>query len=132
MGTCMMLHLLRPERLPRPRRVGVAVSLFAGVAVGATLAWAAVHIRLESSVPAASEVLTSAPDLFELRFSGPVNEALSSLVLVDPAGDSVNVRCPDKRMPHAPQFVPPQVVHQHDNNIRVLRDIGRAERTVGN
>lgn len=86
-----MLHLLRSERLPRPRRVGVAVALFAGVAVGATLAWAAVHIRLESSVPAASEVLTSAPELFELRFSGPVNEALSSLVLVTPAGDSVQV-----------------------------------------
>ena len=30
------------------------------------------------------------PERFELKFSGPVNEALSSLVLVDPAGDSVN------------------------------------------
>jgi copper transport protein len=69
----------------------VAVGLFAGVAVGATLAWAAVHIRLESSVPAGGEVLTSAPELFELRFSGPVNQALSSLMLVTPAGDSVQV-----------------------------------------
>ena len=86
-----MLHLLLPERLPRPRRGGVAVALFAGVAVGATLAWAAVHIRLESSVPAGGEVLTSAPELFELRFSGPVNQALSSLMLVTPAGDSVQV-----------------------------------------
>ena len=86
-----MLHLLRPKRLPRPRRGGVAVALFAGAAVGAALAWAAVHIRLESSVPAASEALTSAPELFELRFSSPVNGALSSLMLVTPAGDSVQV-----------------------------------------
>jgi len=69
----------------------VAVALFTCVAVGATLAWAAVHTRLESSVPAANEVLATAPERFELRFSGPVNEALSSFVLVTPRGDSVHV-----------------------------------------
>jgi len=87
----MLLHLLRPEHFPRPRRAGVAVALLTCVAVGATLAWAAVHIRLESSVPAAGDVVATAPERFELRFSGPVNEALSSLVLVDPSGDSVDV-----------------------------------------
>jgi len=87
----MPLHLLRHQRLFRPRLTHVGAVLFTCFVVGATLAWAAVHIRLESSVPAAGEVVSTVPERFELRFSGPVNEALSSLVLVDPAGDSVNV-----------------------------------------
>jgi len=69
----------------------VSLALLACSAIGSTLAWAAVHIRLESSVPEAGEVLATAPERFELRFSGPVNEALSSLVLVAPSGDSVHV-----------------------------------------
>ena len=87
----MLLHLLRHQRLFRPRLTQVSAALLTCLAIGATLAWASVHIRLESSVPAAGEVVSTAPERFELRFSGPVNEALSSLVLVDPAGDSVNV-----------------------------------------
>ena len=87
----MLLHLLRQQRLFGPRLTQVSAALLTCFVVGATLAWAAVHIRLESSVPAAGEVVSTAPERFELRFSGPVNEALSSLVLVDPAGDSVNV-----------------------------------------
>ena len=74
-----------------PRLTRVSAALLTSFAVGATLAWAAVHTRLESSVPAAGEVVSTAPERFELRFSGPVNHALSSLVLVFPSGDSVSV-----------------------------------------
>jgi copper transport protein len=87
----MLLDLLRHQRLFRPRPTRVSAALLMCLAVGATLAWAAVHIRLESSVPAANEILSVTPERFELRFSGPVNEALSSLVLVAPSGDSVRV-----------------------------------------
>ncbi|MBT8478223.1 MAG: copper resistance protein CopC, partial [Gemmatimonadetes bacterium] len=88
----MQDHLLRPRGHPRTRWTASSIAtILMLVAVGATLAWAAVHIRLESSVPAAGEVLTTAPERFELRFSGPVNQALSSLVLVTPSGDSVRV-----------------------------------------
>jgi len=86
----MQRHLVRLVHLPG-RRLGMAAVIFTCLALGATLAWAAVHIRLESSVPAANEVLSVAPDRFELQFSGPVNEGLSALVLVTPSGDSVNV-----------------------------------------
>jgi copper transport protein len=84
-------HLLRPERLRRPRLTGVAAALLVGVGLGATLALAAVHTRLESSFPAANQVLSTAPQRFELRFSGPVDDALSALVLVTPSGDSIRV-----------------------------------------
>ena len=87
----MLFDLLRHQRLFRPRLTHVSAALLTCFAVGATLAWAAVHIRLESSVPAAGEVVSTAPERFELRFSGPVNEALSVLVLVAPSGDSVRV-----------------------------------------
>ena len=87
----MLLQLLRHQRLLRPRLTHVSAALLTCFAVGATLAWAAVHIRLESSVPAAGEVVSTAPEHFELRFSGPVSVALSSLVLVVPSGDSVGV-----------------------------------------
>jgi copper transport protein len=91
----MRQNPVRPSRLTRRRTAGLATSVgvsAAAVAIAATLAWAAVHTRLESSVPAADEVLASVPDRFELTFSGPVNEALSTLVLVTPSGDSVRVR----------------------------------------
>ncbi|MGB5674816.1 MAG: copper resistance protein CopC [Gemmatimonadota bacterium] len=87
----MPLDLLRQQRLFRPRLTHVSAALLACLAVGSTLAAAAVHIRLESSVPAAGEVVSSAPERFELRFSGPVNAGLSSLALVAPSGDSVGV-----------------------------------------
>lgn len=87
----MLLHLLRHQRLFRPRLTQVSAALLTCLAVGATLAWAAVHIRLESSVPAAGDVVATAPERFELRFSGPVNVGLSSLVLVAPSGDSMGV-----------------------------------------
>ncbi len=87
----MLLHLSCRQRLSRPRLTHVSLALLTCFAIGSTLAWAAVHIRLESSVPEAGEVLATAPERFELRFSGPVNEALSSLVLVTPSGDSVHV-----------------------------------------
>jgi len=87
----MLLPLLRHRRLFRPHLTRVSAALLACFTVGATLAWAAVHIRLESSVPAAGAVVSTVPERFELRFSGSVNEALSSLVLVGPTGDSVRV-----------------------------------------
>jgi len=87
----MLLDLLRNQHRLWPRPTRVSATLFTCFAVGATLAWAAVHTRLESSVPAAGEVVSMAPERFELRFSGPVNPALSSLVLVSPSGDSVSV-----------------------------------------
>ncbi len=88
----MQHHPLRPRGHRRTRWTGssIATTLML-VAVGATLAGAAVHIRLESSVPAAGEVLATVPERFELRFSGPVNDALSSIVLVTPVGDSVRI-----------------------------------------
>ena len=87
----MLLHLLRRQRLSRPHLTRVSLALLTCLAIGSTLAWAAVHIRLESSVPEAGQVLATAPARFELRFSGPVSEALSALVLVTPSGDSVHV-----------------------------------------
>jgi copper transport protein len=87
----MLLHSLSRQRLFGPRRARVSALLLASAAVGATLGWAAVHTRLEASVPAAGDVLTRAPQHFELKFSGPVNAALSSLLLVTPYGDSVSV-----------------------------------------
>ncbi len=85
---------VRTSLIKRRRRAGSAASVCASaaaVAIAATVAWAAVHTRLESSAPAADEVLSVAPAQFELRFSGPVNEALSALVLVAPSGDSLRV-----------------------------------------
>ena len=87
----MSLDLLRHQHRLWPRLTRVGAALLTCFAVGATLAWAAVHTRLESSVPAAGEVVSTAPERFELRFSGPVNHALSSLVLVIPSGDSVSL-----------------------------------------
>ena len=87
----MPLDLIRHQRLFRPRLTRVSTALLSCLLVGTAMATAAVHIRLESSVPAAGEVVFTAPGRFELRFSGPVNEALSSLVLVGPAVDSVRV-----------------------------------------
>jgi copper transport protein len=75
----------------RLRASGLAVSIVALVALTGTLAYAAVHIRLESSMPAADEVLSAPPERFELRFSGPVNDALSVVVLTYPSGDSVSL-----------------------------------------
>lgn len=86
----MQHHLVRLVRFPGPWFRNTAV-IFACLALGATLSWASVHTRLESSVPAANQVLTTAPESFELRFSAPVNGALSTLLLVTPAGDSVQV-----------------------------------------
>ncbi|MCL7970500.1 MAG: copper resistance protein CopC/CopD [marine benthic group bacterium] len=71
----------------RPRWLPLLVALCAG----ASLAWASVHTRLESSTPAADEVLSSAPEEIELRFSGPVNGALSSVFIVASTGDSLRV-----------------------------------------
>ena len=85
----MLLHVLRRLGLSRPRTARVTSLLFASAAIGATLAWASVHIRLESSAPAAGSVLTTAPERIELRFSARVEVALSSVVLVSPTGDSV-------------------------------------------
>ena len=85
---------VRPSLVSRRRPARLAASVCASaaaVAIATTLAWAAVHTRLESSVPAADEVLTVAPELFELTFSGPVNEGLSELVLLVPSGDSVHI-----------------------------------------
>jgi copper transport protein len=48
-----------------------------------------VHTRLLGSLPAAGEVLSEAPERFELRFSGPVNGSLSAITLVYPSGDSL-------------------------------------------
>jgi copper transport protein len=90
-GTRMPLDLLRHQHRLWPRLTRVSAALLTCFAVGATLVWAAVHTRLESSVPAAGEVVSTAPERFELRFSGPVNHALSSLVLVIPSGDSVSL-----------------------------------------
>ena len=87
----MSLRLLRCHRLSRPRTGRVTSLFFASAAIGATVAWASVHIRLESSVPAAGAVLTTPPERLELRFSARVDEALSSVVLVRPSGDSVHV-----------------------------------------
>jgi len=81
----------RPFLAKWRRPAHLAASVCLAVTITATLAWAAFHTRLESSVPAADEVLTVAPERFELRFSGPVNEALSSLVLLLPSEDSVRV-----------------------------------------
>ncbi len=87
----MLRHLLRRRRSPQPRWAASTAVILAFFAAGTTLAWAAVHIRLESSVPSDQEVLVAAPERFELRFSGPVNEALSSLVLVTPSSDSLRI-----------------------------------------
>ena len=87
----MLRQLLRPRKSRRPQLAGVVAAHLAWFVLGAGLAWAAVHTRLESSVPAADQVLSRAPERFELRFSGPVNASLSSLVLVTPAGDSIRV-----------------------------------------
>ncbi len=70
-----------------PRWLPLAVAFCAG----ASLAWASVHTRLESSTPAADEVLALAPAEIELRFSGPVNDALSSVFIVASSGDSLRV-----------------------------------------
>jgi copper transport protein len=90
-GTRMPLDPLRHQHRLWPRLTRVGAALLASFAVGATLALAAVHTQLESSVPAAGEIVSTAPERFELRFTGPVNHALSSLVLVLPSGDSVSV-----------------------------------------
>jgi copper transport protein len=87
-----MLHdSVSPALLTRRRPSGLAASVCAAVAITATVGWASVHTRLESSVPAADEVLTVSPEHLELRFSGPVNEALSAAVLLFPTGDSVHI-----------------------------------------
>lgn len=86
----MQNHRVRLPRFPGPW-FGTTGLILGGLALGATLSWASVHTRLESSVPAANQVLTTALESFELRFSAPVNEALSALVLVTPDGDSVQV-----------------------------------------
>ncbi|MDP2483282.1 MAG: copper resistance protein CopC [Candidatus Palauibacterales bacterium] len=66
--------------------------MLAGLVTAITgLAWASVHTRLESSVPSADEVLSTPPERFELRFSEPVNVALSEFLLISPAGDSMAV-----------------------------------------
>lgn len=87
----MSLDLLRHQHRLWPRLTRVSATLLTCFAVAATLAWAAVHTRLESSVPAAGEIVSMAPERFELRFSGPVNPSLSSLALVSPSGDTVSV-----------------------------------------
>ena len=87
----MPLDLLRHQHRLWPRLTRVSAALLTYIAVGGTLVWAAVHTRLESSVPAAGEVVSTAPERFELRFSGPVDHALSSLVLVVPSGDTVSL-----------------------------------------
>jgi len=73
-------------------RTRAAAAFAACLALTASAAWSAVHTRLESSRPAAGEVVAAAPERIELRFSGPVNPELSSLVLVSPSGDSIPVR----------------------------------------
>jgi len=66
--------------------------MLAGLVTAITgLAWAAVHTRLESSVPSADEVLSAPPERFELRFNEPVNVALSEFLLISPAGASMAV-----------------------------------------
>ncbi len=47
------------------------------------------HVRLESSIPAAGDVLSAPPELFVLEFSGGVDESLSSATLAYPSDDSV-------------------------------------------
>lgn len=87
----MQLHLLPRHRISRLRLARLLTLLFAAATAGATLARASVHIRLESSTPAAGAVLTTAPERLELRFSARVDVPLSSVVLVLPSGDSVLV-----------------------------------------
>jgi copper transport protein len=65
----------------------VAASMTTAAAPGAAL-W---HIRLLSSVPAADAVIEKAPERFELRFSGPVNDALSAISVVYPSDDSAQL-----------------------------------------
>lgn len=77
---------ISPRRGARP-----AVALPIVAAIGALAAWTPVHVRLESSVPAADAVLEAPPERIELRFSGAVEPALSFLVLVYPSGDSLAV-----------------------------------------
>jgi len=90
-GTCMSVEIVRGGMFARLRASRMAASIVALVALTGTLAYAAVHTRLESSVPAADEVLSAPPERFELRFSGPVNDALSVVVLTYPSGDSVSL-----------------------------------------
>jgi copper transport protein len=86
-----MPHDLSRLVRPKPNRLtAIALATAGFLALGATLV-AAVHTRLESSVPAADEMVTVLPDRFELQFSGPVNASLSGLVLVGPSGDSIRV-----------------------------------------
>lgn len=87
----MSVETVHAGMFARLRASGLAVSIVALVALTGTLAYAAVHIRLESSMPAADEVLSAPPERFELRFSGPVNDALSVVVLTYPSGDSVSL-----------------------------------------
>jgi len=72
-------------------RAAVCVVIAALVAIGAGPPSAPVHTRLESSIPAAGDTLSRLPERFELRFSDPVNPALSELVVVTPSGDSLHV-----------------------------------------
>jgi len=87
----MSVETVRAGMFARLRASRMAASIVALVALGGTLAYAAVHTRLESSVPAADEVLSAPPERFELRFSGPVNDALSVVVVTFPSGDSVSL-----------------------------------------
>ncbi len=87
----MSVNNVRAGIFARLRASRMAASIVALVALTGTLAYAAVHTRLESSVPAADEVLSAPPERFELRFSGPVNDALSVVVLTYPSGDSVSL-----------------------------------------
>jgi copper transport protein len=87
----MLHHSVRHHRFSRPRLARLTSLLLGSAAVSATLAWASVHIRLESSVPEAGAVLTTAPEHLELRFSARVDQALSSVTLVTPADDSLSV-----------------------------------------
>jgi len=62
--------------------------VFPGVAIAGN---AVVHTRLLSSSPAADEILEAPPERLELRFSGPVNYRLSSLIVVLETGESLDL-----------------------------------------
>ena len=70
-------------------RAWPAVAVF--LVLTAVLGSARFHVRLESSIPTADEVLSASPERFVLRFSGPVDESLSSAILAYPSGDHVDV-----------------------------------------
>jgi copper transport protein len=98
------LHVAGPGLLPGPlhirghyimTRLPRALSLsLASLLLLLVVSQAMAHVRLLTSSPASGEVLTAAPPELRLVFSEPVEPALSSIVLLGPAGDTLAVEPP--------------------------------------